>query len=202
MKTFLKKMVIGLALVAGISAEAQYLTPPVIWTYSATGSNILGNFIGGGFFTNATLSTGITAGAAAYNTIGTTSPSLTNFVVGNMTNLTVQLCCNLYTNVGTAANYSNVVVQFQGSKDYVYWANMNQASNATWVLDPLLTLTVPQTATNAFADLNAVGVPTNGLSGQTNFNVSSWAAIRPYGLGTTSSNVTETNPAIILWWRQ
>ena len=79
---------------------------------------------------------------------------------------------------------------------------MGLASNATWVADPLLTLTVTQTATNAFTDLNVVGVPTNGLSGQTNLNVSGYTAIRPYSFGTTSSNVAMTNLAVVLWWKQ
>jgi hypothetical protein len=204
MKTFLK-MVIGLVAAAGItiSAEAQYQTAPVIWTYGTNTFTLNGVTIGGGLFTNAVLSSGVNAGAADYNTVGTSSPSQTNFlVVGGITNLGVQLNCNCYTNVGTAANYSNCVFQLQGSKDYTFWNSLGMASNATWVADPLLTLTVTQTATNAFTDLNVVGVPTNGLSGQTNLNVSGYTAIRPYSFGTTSSNVAMTNLAVILWWKQ
>ena len=203
MKKF-KKMVIGLLAAAGIaiSAEAQFIAPPLIWTPAANTYTLNGVVIGGGLFTNGVLASGVSAGAAVYNTVGTTSPSLTNLLVGASTNLGVQLCCNLFTNVGTTANYSNCVFQLQGSKDYAYWNALGQASNATWVADPLLTLTVPQTATNAFTDLNVVGVPTNGLSGQTNFNVANYTAVRPYSLGTTSSNVAMTNLAIIVWWKQ
>ncbi len=180
-------MVIGLALMAGISAEAQWTQPPVFW-----------NFINGGLATNVV---GSTAQAGYTNT---TLLPLTNISFGGITNIKVLATFSCTTNIGGVSQFgSNAIFQLQGSADYAYWNNLGPgwATNATWFSDPLLVLAVPITATNVLANTNYLGIVTNGTSGQSNFNVSLYTAIRPGPIGNQLTNIAMTNITLELYWR-
>lgn len=177
MKNILKKvMVVAMLLATGFSMKAQF-QPPLIWNYA-----------NGYLATNYVLAL----------TTNTQQPTVTGvFDVGNLTNVAALVSFSaLQTGGGTVGQLnSNVVIQFQGSLDYSFWNNQGQATNAIWVSDPQLVLTLTLSGTNTFTQT------TNVTVGWTNFNMSRWRAIRPYSFASQSTNIGMTNLNLEWFWK-
>ena len=191
MKNLVKiAVVIGALSVAGLTAQAQLVRPPVYWTFSNSG-----------------MATNVVAGAGAATTgVTNTAVSPTNLFLGALTNVYVEAAFNVWSNSANAMTASTSdYIGFQGSMDYGYWNSLGQVSNATWVADPALTLVVPLNNTGIITalggNLNSQNVATNGYLGATNFNVSKYTAIRQSSWSTGGSNSVSTNLSLIFFWK-